>query len=129
MKYFHKKANCRLCKTEFVGRTDKIFCSVKCKSDYSYQLNATNKPVTKSVDKILHRNRTILLEIMGKSIKQKKVSRRILDIKKFNYSYITNYHINSKNKLVHYVYDFSWMMFSDQEVLIKRIGTNHPNTI
>ena len=60
---------------------------------------------------------------MGKTGKQKKVERAILDSKKFHFTYITHYHINAQGKTVHYVYDFSWMIFSDQEVLIKRVGT------
>jgi hypothetical protein len=34
----------------------------------------------------------------------------ILDEKKFNYSHITGYEINSQNKTFNYVYDFAlWM--------------------
>ncbi|MFZ1561427.1 MAG: hypothetical protein WAT37_15955, partial [Saprospiraceae bacterium] len=72
---------------------------------------------------ILHRNRSILLEIMGKNSTQKKVPRALLDSKKFHFGYITHYHVNAQNKTVHCVYDFSWMIFSDQEVLIKRISS------
>jgi hypothetical protein len=74
------------------------------------------------IDKILPRNRSILLEIMGKNTSQKRIERQELDAKKFNWQYITHYHINSQNKMVHYLYDFSYIVFSDQEVLIKRIG-------
>ena len=76
---------------------------------------------TKAIDIILHRNRSILLEVLGKNKSQIKLDRRLLDKKKFNYSYITHYHVNNQGKTVHYVYDFSWMIFSDQEILIKRI--------
>lgn len=113
---------CRLCKSSFSGRSDKIFCSVKCKSDYHLRLNEVTNEASRRIDKILHRNRSILLELIGKNGTQKKVPRSQLDAKKFNTSFITHYHINSQNKMVHYVYDFSWMLFSDQEVLIKRIG-------
>jgi len=113
---------CRLCKSPFVGRRDKIFCSVKCKTNYHEKLSAVTFEASARIDKILHRNRSILLEVMGKQTVQKKISRQILDQKKFNWTYITHYHINSQKKFVHYVYDFSWMVFSDQEVLIKRIG-------
>lgn len=112
---------CRLCKSNFKGRSDKVFCSVKCKSEYSYRLRSVTKEATGAIDSILHRNRSILLEVLGKNTLRKKLDRSILDQKKFNYSYLTHYHINNQGKTVHYVYDFSWMIFSDQEVLIKRI--------
>ena len=72
------------------------------------------------MDKILHRNRSILLEIMGKNAVQMKVNRAILDKKNFKYDYITGFYINSKNKMYHKVYDFTWMLFGDGEVLINR---------
>lgn len=111
---------CRLCKSPFQGRSDKIFCSAGCKASYHIKLKKVTEAAAYRIDKILHRNRSILLEIMGKNNVQKKIARVILDSKKFNYNYITHYHINSHNKMVHYVYDFSWMIFSDQEVLIRR---------
>lgn len=115
------KGICKICKNEFTGRSDKIFCSVACKTNYHERLIKATRQATMKIDKILHRNRSILLEIMGKSIVQKKVDRSQLDSKKFNWHYITNHHINSQNKTVNFVYDFSWIIFSDQEVLIKRI--------
>lgn len=114
------KKSCRFCKKKFSGRSDKIFCSIECKSIYHIKLRATTKLETAKIDKILHRNRSILLEVMGKNMYYKKLDRKILDTKKFNFTYMTHYHINNQGKTVHYVYDFSWMIFSDQEVLIKR---------
>lgn len=112
---------CKLCKSPFKGRSDKVFCSVKCKTIYSYRLRAVTTDATKAIDSILHRNRSILLEVLGKNKSQVKLDRTLLDKKKFNYTYITHYHVNNQGKTVHYVYDFSWMIFSDQEILIKRI--------
>ena len=117
---------CKICKSPFSGRTDKIFCTVKCKTAYHEKLTKATNAATASIDKILHRNRSTLLEIMGKNFTQKKVDRALLDAKKFNWHYITNFHINSNNKTVNYVYDFSWIIFSDQEILIKRIRQEPP---
>ena len=118
------KGNCLICKKEFSGRAGKKFCSQHCKNEYNIKLRKATNTATTRIDAILHRNRSILLEIMGKASTQKKVQRALLDAKKFNYGYITHFHINSQNKFVHYVYDFSWIIFSDQEILLKRIGSN-----
>jgi hypothetical protein len=112
---------CKLCKASFVGRSDKIFCSANCKAIYHVKLQKVTNSATAFIDKILHRNRSTLLEIMGKTTLSKKVDKKILDTKKFNWTYITHYHINNQGKTVHYVYDFSYIIFSDQEVLIKRL--------
>ena len=102
----------------------KIFCSLRCKTIYHEKLSNVTQIASKQIDKILHRNKSILLELMGKNSSQKKLDKKFLDAKKFNYTYVTHYHVNSQNKMVNYVYDFSWMIFSDQEVLIKRTHFN-----
>jgi len=117
----YMKKTCRLCKKPFTGRSDKIFCAVKCKSLYAYKLKQVTDVATKDIDKILHRNRSILLELMGKKKTQYKIPKIHLDRKKFNYSYVTRYHVNNRGKMINYIYDFSWMIFSDQEILISRL--------
>lgn len=111
---------CKLCKKKLVGRRDKIFCDTKCKNDYHYFLEKANLAVTTPIDKILHRNREILLEIMGKSGTKKKIPKLTLDKKKFNYSYITGIHTNKYGKTVYNIYDFSYIPFSDQYILVTR---------
>lgn len=114
--------SCRLCKSAFSGRVDKLFCSVTCKSQYHIKLNKVTMDAASRIDRILHRNRSILLEIMGKDSNEKRVNRAILDSKKFNFSYITQYFIDSQNEFVNFIYDFSWVLTDNQEVLIRRIG-------
>ena len=67
-----------MCPTMFYGRSDKIFCSAKCKTAYHEKLNKVTNEATAKIDKILHRNRSILLEILGKKGTYKKVHRRQL---------------------------------------------------
>ena len=114
------KRICRLCKSPFTGRSDKIFCTVKCKTTYHQKLSQVTRDAAYVIDKILHRNRSILLEIMGKYKTQLKVPITVLEKKKFNFNYITKYYVNKKGKTYHYVYDFSYMTFGDNEVLINR---------
>ena len=111
---------CKICKSVYRGRKDKIFCSVKCKSDYHRKLNEVTLDDTFRIDKILHRNRSILLEKLGKNKVQLKVDRSLLDKKNFKWDYHTSTHVNVQNKLVTYLYDISWLLFTNQEVLISR---------
>jgi len=112
--------NCKVCKKKIIGRSDKMFCSIKCKNYYHTNLRRVTKNAVKEIDIILHRNRSILLEILGKRRLKIKVNRIVLEKKKFRFKYHTHLHINKHNKTFYYVYDFSWMEFSDDEVLIKR---------
>ncbi len=114
------KKLCRLCKKKFTGRADKIFCSIACKNDYHVRLRRVTIQATKSIDEILHRNRSILLELLGKRNKKVKMDRYELEKKKFNFNYITGYDINKSGKTYHHVYDFSYMTFSDTTILIVR---------
>jgi len=109
---------CKVCLKEFKGRTDKIFCSVKCKSKANYE--SRNKVVfqTEEIDKILHRNYAILMNEMHGVYGSKKINSLILAKQKFNFNYITNYRVNSQGKTFHYVYNYAWMSFSDNEILI-----------
>ena len=92
-----------------MGRSDKLFCSTACKNEYHIRLRQVTKQATKKIDNILHRNRSILLEVMGKNSTQKKIARIILDKKKFNFSYFTSYHINNQGKTVNHIYDYNAM--------------------
>lgn len=66
---------CKICNTEIKGRSDKKFCSVKCKNYYHVNLRKATAVAVKEIDKKLHRNRSILLEILGKHKTQIKISR------------------------------------------------------
>ena len=111
---------CKVCDKELSGRKDKIFCSLQCKNEYHITIRAVTKSVASPLDKILHRNRSILLEIMGSKSHKKKVLRSELVKKKFQFKFITHFNINNQGKMYHHVYDFAWMEFSDDEILIVR---------
>ena len=114
------KRYCPICKNPVVGRSDKKFCSTACKSNYHQRLSTHTQKATARIDKILHRNRSILQELMGKRLTQIKVPTIDLEKKKFNFNYITKYIINKEGKEYRYVYDYAYMTFSTDEVLIVR---------
>jgi hypothetical protein len=111
---------CKICSSIISGRSDKKFCSPKCKNYYHTNLRKVTDIAVKEINKILHRNRSILLDILGKHKIQAKIERMVLDKKKFNFKYHTHFHTNSANKVYNFVYDLAWMEFSDNEVLIIR---------
>jgi predicted nucleic acid-binding Zn ribbon protein len=113
-------AKCKICSNQIVGRSDKKFCSVHCKNYYHTNLRRVTNLAVAQIDIILHRNRSILLELMGKHKTQIKTERIVLDKKKFNFKYITHFQTNKQGKVYYYVYDFAWMEFSNDEILIVR---------
>ena len=115
-----KERTCKMCKSPFRGRSDKQYCSVACKSTYHYRLRQVTDSATYATDAILHRNRSILLEVMGKHSKQKTIESVVLEKKKFRFNFMTGYYENARGKRYHIVYDFAWMKFSDGRILIIR---------
>lgn len=111
---------CKQCSSIFIGRSDKVFCSIGCKNHYNTKERKERTKSTFRIDEILHKNRSILHGIMGKSRKKMNVSKMELDKKKFNYTYMTGYSINKVGKTYHHIYEFSYMTFSNQSILIVR---------
>lgn len=112
------KKECLHCTIEFRGRSDKKFCSTRCKNNYNYTARKSVKKITITIDKILHRNYEILRTIMGEQRKKMMIERLELEKMGFSFNYITGIYTNSKGKVYHYVYDFAWMQFSTQQIMI-----------
>lgn len=67
----------------------------------------------------MHRNREILATLMGES-KKEMFDRIVLERAKFRFDYHTGIHLNKEGKTYHLVYDYAWMDFTNQSVLVVR---------
>jgi len=113
---------CFVCKKEFKGRSDKKFCTTKCKNEYHRVLRKKTRSAVKEVDDILHRNYSICLEIMEGHNKDKiMIPRIVMEKLGFQFNYCTGIYKNSQNKLYHYIYNYSWMKFSTQDIMLVRM--------
>jgi hypothetical protein len=119
------KRLCRLCKVPYQGRADKIFCSLACKNEYHVRLRRATARVAVYTDRILHRNRSILLELLGKDQVEMIVPRLVLDRKKFNFHYYTSTSTEENGTIFFLIYDFAWQEGPEGEVVIRR-RTNAP---
>ncbi len=113
------KKKCAQCAVEFVGRTDKRFCSIKCKNEKNNTTRQQTREVCKEIDAYLHRNHEILCTLMGKS-KKEMFDKLVLTRTGFKYEFMTGIYLNKEGKTYHIVYDFAWMEFSNQQILIIR---------
>jgi len=93
---------------------------VGCKNYYHSNLRKASNQAAMQINEYLRRNHGILLELLGKNKSQLKLARSVLEQKKFRFKYLTHFHVNSKGKMFHYIYDLAWMEFSDDEILIVR---------
>jgi hypothetical protein len=122
------KKKCKICSKLLHGRNDKIFCSIRCKNYYHVNLRKATQKATLKIDRILHRNRSILLELLGKTKTNLTLPRLALEQKRFNFNYHTHSTTNLQGKTYFWVYDFAWMPFSDNKVLIIRKSFTKNNT-
>ena len=112
------KINCQFCGKSFIGRTDKKFCSLGCKNTFNYNRRSKTKSATKTIDAILHKNREILEVIMGPKRKRMEIAKTELTQMGFQSEYMTGIYTNSKDKMYRYIYDFAWMEFTGEKIMI-----------
>ena len=100
--------HCPICSVQLRGRSDKLFCSTKCKSIYHYQQKKTVITETAHIDRLLHKNYLILAELIPENLEQIKVSKKKLDQKNFQFQYLTGLE-KSKSKIrCLRVYNLAW---------------------
>ena len=111
---------CKYCNKIIKGRIDKKFCSKICSNKYHAEKRRERIPKTvRNINAFLIKNRAILKEIMEESNKTKlKVDKLVLAQQGFNFHYCTGVYFNRQGKMYHYIYEYAWMEFSDQVVLI-----------
>ncbi len=116
MKVYRK---CVHCQKRLRGRIDKKYCGTTCKNRYNSHLRHTNLPVRQRIDRFLHRNHTILLELYHKKEHDKWYETKTkLQKLGFRFNYYTSTYLNKQGKMYYYIYDFRWMEFSDAKVMI-----------
>lgn len=101
------------------GRADKQFCNATCKNNFNYKNRASTKSDVKTIDALLHRNRIILLTLMGDS-KKETFDKMVFTRAKFRFEFHTGHYINKDGKTYWIVYDYAWMLFLDQKVIVIR---------
>lgn len=110
---------CKVCGKPLQGRIDKKYCDINCKNQYHIDMRSLHLDEVNMEMKFLLRNRTILHELLDqKGVKKRKIKRYALQRKGFRFQNYTGNYLNKQGKTYHYVFDYSFMNFSDQEVLI-----------
>lgn len=104
--------NCIACNEEFEGRSDKIFCTSYCKSDYHYKLAKEKAPsIYIRIDQQLKLNRKLLLHFnhSGKST----IRRTKLINAGFDPAYFTHSWSNSRGQTYKFCYEIGFLKTID----------------
>lgn len=78
---------CPICQAKIVGRTDKKFCSDDCRANYHNRKNRNKNRPIKRIERILKRNRQILIEVEKQGVFY--ISLTLLEKMGFDFEYCT----------------------------------------
>ena len=103
-----KVKHCLACNKELVGRSDKRFCDIHCKSAYHYKKSVEETPkFFYMVDKQLRVNRKILKQY-NKAGKATVRCKKLLN-EGFNPKFFTHYWKNQKGDVYLFVYEYGFL--------------------
>src|SRR5690606_21187362 len=103
----HKVRLCVICDSKLFGRSDKVFCSTKCKNYYHAEIRKTNKTVSKETIKQLYKNYRILSELIGINCPKFQINKLVLQRKGFDFDSVSGIEVNKFGFKLK-VFDFSW---------------------
>lgn len=98
---------CPVCESQIKGRSDKIFCSTKCKSISQYQSRQENEKFYLSVDSQLKTNRKLLKRYNRSgftTIRQSELLKH-----GFDPNFFTHYWKNKKGDVYLFVYEYGFL--------------------
>lgn len=109
---------CVECGREFVGRSDKKFCSDGCRSAFNNKLSGGSDKLVRKINRILRKNRTILQQLNpdGKA----KTHRDQLLKAGFDFSYHTSTYTTKEGKQYAFCYEYGYLLLEKDFVLLVR---------
>lgn len=110
------KRQCLLCNEDFVGRSDKKFCSDQCRNAYNNQHKKDHEQFIMHVNKVLRKNRMILHQLnpVGKSTIRKEYLLQM----GFDFQYFTHTFTTSYNNTYKFCYEYGYLDIEGDKILI-----------
>jgi len=110
------KQKCLNCGDEFVGRSDKKFCSDQCRNTYNNKIKRKNEELILDINKTLRKNRKILklLNPIGKTTVRKEYMTKL----GFNFKFHTHTFITKNNNQYKFCYEYGYYKIDDEKILI-----------
>ncbi len=112
---------CNFCDSEIIGRSDKKYCSVHCKSAHQYEKRKQEEGQYYTIDKQLKTNRKILKAYNKSGLSTVRKEKLISE--GFNPKYFTHYWKNQKGQVYLFCYEYGFMALKEHQkekyVLVK----------
>ena len=113
-----EKRLCQSCGQILQGRTDKKFCDDGCRNNFNNQQNSVQNKEIRIINRVLKRNRAILLAILSVGEKPTKVDREYLLLEGFNFRYMTHQEVGSDGQSYQICYDVGLISLKNMDYLI-----------
>lgn len=116
-----EKRFCLSCGQTLQGRTDKKFCDDGCRNNFNNQQNSVVNKEVRIINRVLKRNRAILLALLPPEKKQLIVRKENLLLEGFNFSHSTHQGLDPSGNSYQICYDVGLILQENDEYLILRI--------
>lgn len=107
---------CLVCSTQFVGRSDKKYCSDQCRNVYNNKINSQLSKNIRKTNRILRVNRDILNKYYIIGIEE--VSLFSLISEGFILTHFTNLYKDTKGAEIYFCYDIGYQLSKNEMVKI-----------
>lgn len=115
--HIKRKRTCIICEKALFGRSDKVFCDIKCKNKYHADLGKSQKTIAKETFKILAKNWAILASLMSATADELFVDKVELARHGFDFTTVSGVDITTKN--IHFdVFEYTWCFRTNQQIQI-----------
>ncbi|MCC6721065.1 MAG: hypothetical protein IT243_02605 [Bacteroidia bacterium] len=107
---------CLHCQKSFVGRSDKKYCSLSCKNNYSNAKVRLPTELICKINKRLRNNYKILYKLYNGKV------RRVLEVEMkqagFDFNYFTQDYTNNRGERYRYCYNLGYLKLDEKQFLI-----------
>lgn len=113
-----QKRFCQSCSQILQGRTDKKFCDEGCRNNFNNQQNSIQNKEIRIINRVLKRNRVILLALLPEGKQQRIVRMESLLLEGFNFRYMTHQGVASDGQPYQICYDVGLILLKNREYQI-----------
>jgi hypothetical protein len=115
-----KKRICPECKEPIIGRKDKKFCGDVCRTAYHNNVSHQSDSSMRAINKVLIKNRRILLEVTSKRSKGNTTDVHFLQDLGFDFSYYTHCRPYRSSQVIVFCYEVGYIRNEENKVQILR---------
>ena len=109
--------HCKECGAPLKGRIDQKFCADFCRNQFHNRINWQHRMATKSINRILQNNHSVLRTFLCQH-KKRKISSSEMLLMGFDFQYYTHVKKNRRGQVYQFCYDFGYLRIDEVYVYI-----------